>query len=102
MIMGGEVVHHEPSNVSMLRQNLEVLEVFRTVGCLQYFEIIQGHDNYVALDFARNLEGNHSDVRGVPIEFSEQEIEEVTSLLRGGTRWFGKQKRVMQTEKLFV
>ena len=56
-----------------------MLEVFRTAGWLQYFERLQGHDDYVALDFARNLEGNHSEVRGVPIEFSEQAIAEVTT-----------------------
>lgn len=78
--MGGEVVHHEPSNVSVLRQNPELLEVFRTIGWLQYFERLQGHDDYVALDFARNLEGNHSEVKGMPIEFFEQAIAEVTGL----------------------
>lgn len=80
--MGGEVVRHEPSNVFMLRRNPEALEIFRTVGWLQYFERLQGHDNYVSLDFAKNLEGNHLEVRGVPIEISEQVIIEVTSLPR--------------------
>lgn len=80
MIMGGEVVRHEPSNVFVLRQNLEALEVIRTSRWLQFFEILQGHDDYVALAFARNLEGNHLEVKGVPIEFSEQVIAEVTGL----------------------
>jgi hypothetical protein len=49
-----------------------------------------------------NLEGDHSVIRGVPIDFSEQAIVEVTGLPRSGTRWFGKRKRVMQTEQLFA
>ena len=69
--MGGEPVRHEPSNVSMLRQNPEALEVFMAAGWLQYFEKLQGYNNYVALDFAMNLEGDRYVVRGVPIDFSE-------------------------------
>ena len=99
--MGGEPVHHEPSNVFMLRQNPEALEVFRAAGWLQYFEKLQGYNNFVALDFAMNLEGDRSVVRGVPIDFSKQAIAEVTDLPRSGTKWFGKRKRIMQTEQLF-
>ena len=82
MIMGGVAVHHEPSNVSLLRRNPEALKIFRDAGWLQYFEQLQGHDDYVALDFARNLEGNHSEVRGVPIGISKQEIAEVMGIPR--------------------
>ena len=71
MTMGGEPVCHEPSNVSMLRQNPDALEVFMAAGWLQYFEKIQGYNNSIALDFAMNLEGDRSVVRGVPIDFSE-------------------------------
>ena len=78
--MGGEPIHHETSNVSMMRQNPEALEVFRAAGWLQYFEKLQGYNNYVALDFAMNLEGDCFVVRGVPIDFSEQVIAEVTGL----------------------
>ena len=78
--MGGELVRHEPSKVSMMRQNLEVLEVFMAAGWLQYFEKLQGYNNFVALDFAMNLEGDRSVVRGVPINFFEQVIVEVTDL----------------------
>ena len=80
MTMGGEPVRHEPSNVSMLRHNPEALEVFRVARWLQYFEKLQGYNNFVALDFAMNLEGDPSVVRGVPINFSKQAIVEVTSL----------------------
>ena len=100
--MGGEPIRHEPNNVSMLRQNPEALEIFMVARWLQYFEKLQGYNNSVALDFAMNLEGDHSVVRGVPINFSEQAIGEVTSLPQHGTRWFGKWKRVMQTEQLFA
>ena len=102
MTMGGKPIRHEPSNVSMLRQNPEALEVFRATGWLQYFEKIQGYNNSVTLDFAMNLEGDRYVVRDVPIDFSEKAIAEVTGLPRRGTRWFGKRKRVMQTEQLFA
>ena len=95
MTMGGEPIRHEPSNVSMLRKNPKVLEVFRVAGWLQYFEKLQGYNNFVALDFAMNLEGDRSLVKGVPIDFSKQAIAEVTGLPRCGSRWFGKHKRVM-------
>ena len=78
--MGGEPVHHEPSNVSMLQHNPEALEVFMAAGWLQYFEKLQGNNNSIALDFAMNLEGYRSVVEGVPIDFFEQAIVEVTSL----------------------
>ena len=78
------------------------MEIFQAAGWLQYFERLQGHGDYVALDFARNLEGNHSEVRGVPIEVSEQAIAEVTRIQQRGTRWFGKRKRVMQIKELFA
>lgn len=102
MTMGGEHVCHEPSNVSMLQQNPEALEVFKATGWLQYFKKLQGYNNFVALDIAMNLEGGHFVVKGVPINFSEQAIAEVTNLPLCGTRWFGKRKRVMQTEQLFA
>lgn len=51
------------------------------------FQKLQGYNNYVALDFAMNLEGGHSMVRGVPINFFEQAIAEVTGLPRCGTKW---------------
>ena len=57
-----------------------MLEVFRATGWLQYFEKLQGYNNFVALDFAMNLEGDRSVVRGVPINFFEQVIVEVTDL----------------------
>ena len=94
--MGGEEVRHEPSNISLLQQNPMAMEIFQAAGWLQYFERLQGHDDYLALYFARNLEGNHSEVRGVPIEVSEQAIAEVMGIQRRGTKWFGKRKRVMQ------
>ena len=56
------------------------MEIFRAAGWLQYFEQLQGHHDYAAFDFARNLEGNHSEVRGVPIEISKQAIAEVIGL----------------------
>ena len=80
MTMGGEPDCHEPSNVSMLRQNPEALEVFKVAGWLQYFEKLEGYNNFVALDFAMNLEGDRSVVRGVPIDFSDKAIAEVTNL----------------------
>jgi hypothetical protein len=85
----------------MLRQNPEALEVFMATGWLQYFEKLQGYNNSVALDFAMNLEGNRSMVKGLPIDFSEQEVAEVTGLPQSGIRWFGKWKTIMQTEQLF-
>ena len=80
VIMGGVAVRHEPSNVSLLRQNPATMEIFQTAGLLQYFEQLQGHDDYVALDFTRNLEGNHSEVRGIPIKVSEQAIVEAMGI----------------------
>jgi hypothetical protein len=100
--IGGEPARHGPSNVFMLQQNPEALEVFRSTGWLQYFKKLQGYNNYVALDFAMNLEGDRSMVKGVPIDFSEKAIVEVIGLPRRGTRWFGMRKRVMQTKQLFA
>ena len=99
--MGGEPIRHELSNVSMLQQIPKALEVFTAAGGLQYFEKIQGYNNSISLDFAMNLEGDRFVVRGLPIGFSEQEIAEETGLPQSGTRWFGKWKRIMQTEQLF-
>ena len=56
------------------------MEIFHIVGWLQYFERLQEHNDYVSLDFARNLEGNHSEVIGIPIEISEHAIVEVTGI----------------------
>jgi hypothetical protein len=53
--MGGEPVRHEPSNVFMLQQSPEVLEAFRTIGWLQYFERLQGYNNSISLEFSMNL-----------------------------------------------
>ena len=69
--MGGVAVRHEPNNICLLRGNPATMEIFQTAGWLQYYERLQGHNDYFALDFARNLEGNHSKVRGIPIEISE-------------------------------
>ena len=57
-------------------------------GWINYFEWLRGFDSVVALEFAQNLEIDHSRVGGIRIEVTKETIEEVIGLPRTGTQLF--------------
>jgi hypothetical protein len=63
--MGGPVVRKEPTTTSLLEHYLAAYQIFEQAGWLHYFRRLQGYNEPQALQFARNLQGNHSVVAGV-------------------------------------
>jgi hypothetical protein len=96
--MGGPVVRHEPESLSSLLQFPAAYKKFEEAGWINYFEWLRGFDSVVALEFAQNLEIDHSRVGGIRVEVTEETIEEVIGLPRTGTQWFC-QKMPLPTAK---
>ena len=78
--MGGLAVWHEPENIVSIRNNTEVWQVFFDVGWDIYFDRLQGFDGGITMEFALNLEENHSRVRGLEVPVIEEVIVEVSGL----------------------
>jgi hypothetical protein len=65
-----------------------VYRIFENAGWIVYFEQLQGFNENHALEFARNLDGEQSMVRGMRIPVTEEIIAEVNHLPRTRERWF--------------
>jgi hypothetical protein len=59
-VMGGLEVRYEPEILNAICQDPEVYCIFENVGCIVYFEKLQGLNENYALEFARNLDAEQS------------------------------------------
>jgi hypothetical protein len=83
--MGGPVVRKEPATTALLEHYPAAYQIFEQAGWLHYFRRLQGYNEPQALQFARNLQDNHSVVAGVRISMTEQDISAVSGLPMDGT-----------------
>jgi hypothetical protein len=86
--MGGPVVRKEPATTALLEHYPAAYRIFEQAGWLQYFRRLQGCNESQTLQFARNLQDNHSIVAGVRISVTEEDIASVSGLPMDGTRQF--------------
>ena len=76
--MGDFVVRHEPAMIDVLRQSIQLFEIFKELGWMEYFERLNGLHGEMALQFVQNVEGDHSEVVGLRIDVLEHVIAKVT------------------------
>jgi hypothetical protein len=88
--MGGPVVRKEPATTALLEHYPAAYRIFEQAGWLQYFRRLQGCNESQTLQFARNLQDNHSIVAGVRISVTEEDIAAVSGLPMDGTRQFSR------------
>jgi hypothetical protein len=84
--MGGAVIRKEPATTALLEHYPAAYQIFEQAGWLNYFCRLQGYNERQVLQFARNLQENHSVVVGIQISVTEQDISEVSGLPIDGTR----------------
>ena len=72
--MGGHVIWYEPTMTTLLELYPEAYQIFLQVGWLGYFQRLQGYDQQQVLQFAQNLQEDHSIVQGVHISVTEEDI----------------------------
>jgi hypothetical protein len=72
--MGGPIIRYEPATTTLLELYPEVYQIFQQTGWLGYFQRLQGFDQQQVLQFAQNLQQDHSIVQGVRIPFIEDDM----------------------------
>jgi hypothetical protein len=99
--MGGPVVRKEPATTALLEHYPAAYQIFEQAGWLQYFRRLQGYNESQTLQFARNLQDNHSVVVGVRISVTEQDISAVSGLPMDGTRQFSRKHIIGDVQQSF-
>jgi hypothetical protein len=99
--MGGPVVRKEPATTALLEHYPTAYQIFEQAGWLQYFRRLQGYNESQTLQFARNLQENHSVVASVQIFVTEQDISAVSGLPMDGTRQFSRKHIIGDVQQSF-
>jgi hypothetical protein len=99
--MGGPVVRKEPATTALLEHYPAAYQIFEQAGWLHYFRRLQGYNEPQTLQFARNLQDNHSVVAGVRIPVTEQDISAVSGLPMDGTRQFSRKHIIGDVQQSF-
>jgi hypothetical protein len=99
--MGGPVVRKEPATTALLEHYPAAYQIFEQAGWLHYFRRLQGYNEPQVLQFARNLQEDHSVVAGVRISVTEQDIAAVSGLPMDGTRQFSRKHIIGDAQQNF-
>jgi hypothetical protein len=99
--MGGPVVRREPATTALLEHYPAAYQIFEQAGWLHYFRRLQGYNEPQTLQFAHNLQDNHSVVTGVRISVTEQDISVVSGLPMDGTRQFIRKHIIGDVQQSF-
>jgi hypothetical protein len=78
--MGGSIIRNEPATTVLLEHYPAAYEIFQQAGWLNYFHRLPAYNEQQVLQFARNLQEDHSVVEGVRIPVTEEGIAEVSGL----------------------
>src|ERR1700678_1771464 len=99
--MGGPVVRKEPATIALLEHYPATYQIFEQAGWLHYFRRLQGYNEPQVLQFARNLQEDHSIVAGVRIPVTEEDIAAVSGLPMDGTRQFSRKHIIGDVQQNF-
>jgi hypothetical protein len=102
LAMGGPVIRHKPTTTALLELYPEVYQIFLQAGWLGYFQRLQGFDQQQVLQFAQNLQEDHSMVQGVRIPVTEEDIAQVSGLPINGIRWFSRKHFILNAQQNFL
>jgi hypothetical protein len=99
--MGGSVIRNEPATTALLEHYPAAYQIFQQAGWLNYFRRLQGYNEQQVLQFARNLQEDHSVVEGVRISVTEEDIAEVSGLPTDDTRKFSRKHIIGNVQQNF-
>jgi hypothetical protein len=99
--MGGSVIRNEPATTALLEHYPTTYQIFQQAGWLNYFQRLQGYNEQQVLQFARNLQEDHSVVEGVRISVTEEDIAEVSGLPIDDTRMFSRKHIIGNVQQNF-
>jgi hypothetical protein len=102
LAMGGSVIRYEPATTALLELYPEAYQIFLQAGWLSYFQRLQGFDQQQVLQFAQNLQGDHSIVQGVRISVTEEDIAQVSGLPTNGIRLFSRKHIILNAQQDFL
>jgi len=74
--------------MNLINEEPTTLEVFRRIGCLQFFQGLQGCHVQVSKEFAISFNGKNSMVGMLNLTITPETIAETTRIPRGGEQWF--------------
>jgi hypothetical protein len=100
--MGGSVIRYEPATIALLELYPEAYQIFLQAGWLSYFQRLQGFDQQQVLQFAQNLQEDHSIVQGVRISDTEEDIAQVSGLPTNGIRMFSRKYIILNAQQDFI
>jgi hypothetical protein len=100
--MGGSVIRYEPATTALLELYPEAYQIFLQAGWLGYFQRLQGFDQQQVLQFAQNLQEDHSIVQGVQISVTEEDIAQVSGLPTNGIRMFSRKHIILNAQQDFL
>jgi hypothetical protein len=80
----------------------EVYQIFQQAGWLGYFQRLQGFDQQKVLQFAQNLQEDHSIVQGVQIPVTKDDITQVSGLPITSIHWFSRKHIILNVEQDFL
>jgi hypothetical protein len=72
--MGGSVIWNEPATTTLLEHYPVAYQIFQQAGWLSYFQRLQWYNEQQVLQFAQNLQEDHSVIQGVQISVTEEDI----------------------------
>lgn len=80
-------IRREPTIHSRLHDNLEVVTIFQKMGWMKFFDMINGYDDGIAIDFSRNYEETQeqefvTQVKGMQIVVNEEVVSQATRIPR--------------------
>jgi hypothetical protein len=99
--MGGSAIRNEPATTTLLERYPAAYQIFEQAGWLNYFRRLQWYNEQQVLQFALNLQEDHSVVNGVRISVTEEDIAEVSGLPTDGTRIFSRKHIIRGAQQNF-
>jgi hypothetical protein len=99
--MGGSAIRNEPATTALLEQYPVAYQIFEQAGWLNYFRRLQWYNEQQVLQFALNLQEDHSVVNGVRISVTEEDIAAVSGLPTDGARIFSRKHIIRDAQQNF-
>jgi hypothetical protein len=100
--MGGSVIRYEPTTIALLEHYPVAYQNFLQAGWLGYFQRLQWYDQQQVLQFAQNLQEDHSIVQGVQISVTEEDIVQVSGLPTNGICMFSRKHIILNAQQDFL
>jgi hypothetical protein len=99
--MGGSAIRNEPATTALLEQYPVAYQIFEQAGWLNYFRRLQWYNEQQVLQFALNLQEDHSVVNRVRISVTEEDIAAVSGLPTDGARIFSRKHIIRGAQQNF-